>query len=276
MADFLNPFLLSLCAGASTTIGGAYAIFVKKLKSNTMGGLLGFSAGIMLIISFINLMPEAQHVMASLWNPPVLLAIFVAIGICTMMLIDLKVPHIESAACDVARDGKSEFGLSIEHHDQLYHLGLLLIIGLTIHNLPEGLVVGTSYAYQPQFGNYVTFAIIFHKIPEGVAIATALIASSHRPKWQIMALTFCSSLTAPLGAMIGVGLIDGLNPILGNLMTGFSLAFTAGMMVYITTDQLIPTARLQCTKKHTWGIGILLGMMFILFLTALIPPTMVV
>ncbi len=297
MADVLIALLLSVIAGASTGIGGLYAIFVKKVKSDTLGLLLGFSAGIMLVISFVGLIPEALVVMKSLWNPPMLLALFFTIGVVTMMILDLKVPHIEPAACNApeephrrrwrggnggapktttGQEPNSAIGLSVERHDSEYRLGWLLLIGITIHNLPEGLVVGASYSFQPQFGLYVMVAIMIHNVPEGLAVAIALIASNHRSKAQIIGLTLLSGLAEPLGALAGIGLIVGLGPLYGVVVTGFSLTFAAGIMVYITTDELIPTAHMECTNKHRMGVGLLLGMMFILFLTALIPPTPVV
>ncbi len=296
MADVLIALLLSVIAGASTGIGGLYAIFVKKIKSNTLGLLLGFSAGIMLLISFIGLIPEALTVMKTLWNPPLLLAIFFTTGVIVMMVLDLKVPHIEPATCDAPgephrkrwgggngapmanteQEPHSDIGLSVERHDSEYRLGWLILIGITIHNLPEGLVVGASYSFQPQFGLYVMVAIMIHNVPEGLAVAIALIASNHRSKAQIIGLTLLSGLAEPLGALVGIGLIVGLGPLYGVVVTGFSLAFAAGIMVYITTDELIPTAHMECTNKHRMGVGLLLGMMFILFLTALIPPIPVV
>ncbi len=297
MADVLIALLLSVIAGASTGIGGLYAIFVKKVKSDTLGLLLGFSAGIMLVISFVGLIPEALVVMKSLWNPPMLLALFFTIGVVTMMILDLKVPHIEPATCNAPEEAhrtrwrggnggapkttagqepNSAIGLSVERHDSEYRLGWLLLIGITIHNLPEGLVVGASYSFQPQFGLYVMVAIMIHNIPEGLAVAIALIASNHRSKPQIIGLTLLSGLAEPIGALAGIGLIVGLGPLYGVIVTGFSLAFAAGIMVYITTDELIPTAHMECMNKHRMGLGLLLGMMFILFLTALIPPAPVV
>ncbi len=279
MADLLAAVLLSVIAGASTGLGGIYAIFVKKLKSDTLGLLLGFSAGIMLVVSFIDLIPESLAVMKSLWNPPVLLATFFTIGVVTMMLIDLKVPHIESATAECSMDAKEkgkDFGMSIERHDSESRIGKLLFIGITIHNLPEGLVVGASYAFQPQFGIYVAMAIMIHNIPEGIAVATALLGSNHRSRGKIVLLTLLSGLAEPLGALIGVLIIFSLGPLYGAIITGFCLAFAGGIMVYITTDELIPVAHLVCTNKHRMGVGLLLGMMFIMFLTAIVPPTTII
>ncbi len=280
MADILAAVLLSVLAGASTGIGGLYAIFVKKINANTLGLLLGFSGGVMLVISFIDLMPVALNVMRSLWSPPILLATFFAIGVFTLMLIDLKVPHLESAACDLP-DGKStganpDIGLSVERHDKMYRLSILMVLGITIHNIPEGLVVGTSYAFQPQFGIYVALAILIHNIPEGVAVSTALLGGNHRTRGRILLITTLSGMAEPIGALLGSLLIAGLGPIGGVVVTGFSLAFAAGVMVYVTVDELIPTGRMNCTNKHQMGIGILLGIVFIMYLTAIVPPVTVI
>ncbi len=280
MADILTAVLLSVLAGASTGLGSLYAIFVKKIKVDTLGILLGFSGGVMLVISFIDLMPQALAVMRSLWNPPILLASFFAIGVFTLMLIDLKIPHLESAACDLP-DGKTvtsnpDIGLSIERHDKMYRLSVFMVLGITIHNIPEGLVVGASYIFQPQFGIYVALAILIHNIPEGVAVSTALLGRNHFSRGKIFLITLLSGLAEPIGALLGALLIAGLGPIWGVVMTGFSLAFAAGIMVYITVDELIPTGRMNCSNKHQMGIGILLGIVFILFLTSVVPPVTVI
>jgi len=117
---------------------------------------------------------------------------------------------------------------------------------------------------------------MIHNIPEGIAVATALIASNHRSRGKIVVLTLLSGLAEPFGALLGIGLILGLGPLYGTIITGFSLAFAGGIMVYITTDELIPTAHMECTNKHRMGVGLLLGMVFIMFLTALVPPTTVI
>lgn len=252
----------------------------------------------MLVVAFINLLPEALLVLIGFWNPSLLLALFFSVGVTAMLVIDLRIPHIELAtgACDgdaKARGSRTrpfeehaekpragprhrwgggrEYSLSAERRDTAYRLSWLMVIGIAIHNLPEGLVVGTSYVYQPHFGIYVALAIMIHNIPEGVAVATGLLAGTSRSKGRIVLLTLLSGMTEPVGAVVGAALIVYLSPIWGVIVTGFSLAFAAGVMVYVTTDELIPMAHLQCTRKHVVGIGLVLGMMFILFLAAVIP-----
>lgn len=273
MSDFLNAVLLSLIAGAATGLGGLYTIFVKKTNYDTLGTMLGFSGGVMLVVAFINLMPEALLVLQGVGSPALLLALFFSVGVIAMLIIDLKIPHVEivTGTCAPETKGQPERAISVERHDSMYRLSWLMVLGIAIHNLPEGLVVGASYAYQPHFGIYVALAILIHNIPEGVAVATGLLVGTGRSKGRIILLTLLSGMTEPLGAIIGAALIIYLSPLWGAIMTGFSLAFAAGVMVYVTTDELIPTAHLQCTKKHVVGIGLVLGMMFILFLAAIIP-----
>jgi ZIP family zinc transporter len=273
MLEFLNAVLLSLIAGAATGLGGLYVMFVKKTNYNTLGTMLGFSGGVMLVVAFINLIPEALLVLQSIGSPSLLLALFFSVGVIVMLLIDLGIPHVEivTGSCDTETSGRSQGPVSVERQNSLYRLSWLMALGIAIHNLPEGLVVGASYAYQPHFGIYVALAILIHNIPEGVAVATGLFVGTGRSKRRIILLTLLSGMTEPLGAILGAGLVLYLSPLLGMIVTGFSLAFAAGVMVYVTTDELIPAAHLQCTKKHVVGIGLLLGMMFILFLAAIIP-----
>jgi len=273
MFEFLNAVLLSLIAGAATGLGGLYTMFVKKTNFNTLGMMLGFSGGVMLVVAFINLIPEALLVLQSIGHPSLLLALFFSVGVIAMLLIDLGIPHVEivTGSCDIETSGRPQRAVSVERRDSLYRLSWLMALGIAIHNLPEGLVVGASYVYQPHFGIYVALAILIHNIPEGVAVATGLFAGSGRSKGRIILLTLLSGMTEPLGAILGAGLVVYLSPVLGLIVTGFSLAFAAGVMVYVTTDELIPAAHLQCTKKHVVGIGLLLGMVFILFLAAIIP-----
>ncbi|OLS13431.1 MAG: hypothetical protein RBG13Loki_3027 [Promethearchaeota archaeon CR_4] len=117
---------------------------------------------------------------------------------------------------------------------------------------------------------------MIHNIPEGIAVASALIRSNHRTREQIIWLTLLSSLAEPLGALSGFGIILDFGPLNAAIVTGFSLAFAGGIMVYITTDELIPMIHMKCTNKHRMGVGLLLGMVFILFLTALVPPTTII
>lgn len=277
MADFWGAVLISLIAGLSTAIGGLYSLFVKKISSNTMGALLGFSAGTMLVVSFVDLIPEALHVMEGMWNPAILLAIFFSVGAIGLMLVDLFLPHFELETItsdDVPVDSvekSSDIAVSVERHDKMLRLGWLMVIGIAIHNLPEGIVVGASYAYQPEFGLFVGLAIMIHNIPEGVAVATALMASGQTSRGKIIGLTLMSGLAEPIGALIGAGLIVGLSPVGGAIATGFSLAFAAGVMVYVTVDELIPTAHMHVSKKHIVGIGLVIGIMFILFLSGFLP-----
>lgn len=299
MLEFLNAVLLSLIAGTATGLGGFYTFFVRRPNYNTLGALLGFSGGVMLVVAFINLLPEALLVLAPFSSPSLLLALFFGVGVAAMLLVDLRIPHIELATggCkdDIRRQpeekpsvdecrgrgvrgrrrrhwhGGHEYALSVERRDTVYRLSWLMVIGIAIHNLPEGLVVGTSYIYQPHFGIYVALAIMIHNVPEGVAVATSLLASGNRSKARIVLLTLLSGMTEPVGAIIGAAAIISFSQLWGVIITGFSLAFAAGVMVYVTTDELIPAAHIECTKKHVVGIGLMIGIVFILFLAGIIP-----
>jgi ZIP family zinc transporter len=142
--------------------------------------------------------------------------------------------------------------------------GMLMAIGITLHNLPEGLIVTAGYAYVPRLGLIIAIAIMLHNIPEGVATAIPLIAAGMKPS-KIAALTLLSGLAEPVAALIGVFVFSLLN----RTVIGYSLAFAAGVMTYITADELIPVAH-EYGHKHTVSVALLLGIIFALLVDAIL------
>jgi len=142
--------------------------------------------------------------------------------------------------------------------------GMLMAIGVTLHNLPEGLIVTAGYMYLPRLGLIIAIAIMLHNIPEGVATATPLLAAGMKPS-RIALLTFLSGLAEPFAAMSGVFVFSLLN----RTLIGYSLAFTAGVMTYITADELIPVGH-EYGYKHTVSAALLLGIIFALLVDVIL------
>lgn len=239
--NFLIPIILSLIAGSATGIGGLIVLRFGEISNRKMGFLLGFAGGVMLVVSFIELYAEA---VAELGQWQVTLAF--AIGTLFMMAIDLSLPHIEF--------GIWEEGVKDRH---LFNSGVIIAIGMSIHNLPEGIVVSAGYGHMPELGILVAIMICMHNIPEGIATVSPLIQAGVR-KWRAVGIATLSGLMEAVGALIGVSVIAAL----GTDIVGWGLGFAAGVMTYVTIDELIPVAHEYCSldHKHMVSSGLLIGM----------------
>jgi ZIP family zinc transporter len=241
----IEVFLLSLIAGSATVFGGIIVILLNRISDRFIAGSMGFASGVMLLVSFLNLFVESLELTSYLH-----VSLAFTMGSIIMILLDLSLPHLEL--------GKRENGL-IEKSKQLQP-GLLILIGITIHNIPEGIVISAGYSHLPQLGILIAIAVFFHNLPEGVATAVSL-ATGGSTKRDILKATVISGMAEPFGALLGGTLLTGAS----DEMIGVALAFAAGVMTYITADELIPIAS-ERGHKHTMSIGLLLGIIFIMIL----------
>jgi len=248
--DFVfEPFLLSLIAGTATGIGGVIVLALKGVGDRVVGFSMGFASGVMLLVAFNNLFLEAAGLLTHLE----LISMF-SLGVLVIVILDLTLPHIELTT----RRGKGE-------STKMFRTGVLIAIGITLHNLPEGLVVTAGYAHIPRLGLIIAIAIMLHNIPEGVATAIPLTAGGMKPS-KIAILTFLSGLAEPVAALVGSIAFSfvGTKGVIGS-----SLAFAAGVMTYITADELIPVAH-EYGHKHTVSVGLLIGIIFALMVDVLL------
>ena len=243
MMLLLEPFFLSLIAGLATGVGGLIVLFLRRVSDRIVSLLLGFASGVMLMVAFNNLFLEAEKMLVH-----VELITFFAIGAIMMMALDLAIPHIEPTRRE--ENGRSE---------RMHRSGVLIAIGITLHNLPEGFVVAAGYLFNPALGLIIAVAIILHNIPEGVATAIPLLESGTKPL-KATVITFLSGLAEPVGALVGAVVLSSFAP---RILIGYSLVFAAGVMTYITADELIPVAH-EYGFKHTVSVGLLLGIIFAL------------
>jgi ZIP family zinc transporter len=233
-----EAFLLSLIAGSATVLGGILVVSLRKISDRFIAGSMGFASGVMLLVSFLNLFAESLK-LASYLN----VSIAFTTGSIIMIIIDLSLPHLEL--------GKKEDG--IIKKAKLLNPGILILIGVTIHNVPEGVIISAGYSQLPQLGTLIAIAIFFHNLPEGIATAFPL-TSAGSSKRNVVLATFISGLAEPLGALLGGTILIGAS----TEIIGFALAFAAGVMTYITAEELIPIAG-EHGHKHTMSIGLLLG-----------------
>lgn len=239
--DLLTPIILSFLAGLATGVGGLMVILIGKMSDRFVGFLMGFAGGVMLVVSFLNLYTEALEVVGMLE-----VTISFGIGALFMMTVDLKLPHIE-------------FGLWEEgvRDRYLFNSGMIIAVGMSLHNLPEGVAVSIGYAHLPELGVLVAVMICLHNIPEGIATVTPLVQAG-MGRWRALGVATLSGLVEPVGAIIGLMVIRALG---GGVVVGYGLGFAAGVMTYVTVDELIPVAHNFCSmgNKHVVSTGLIAG-----------------
>lgn len=268
MNEILTALLLTLIAGAATGIGGALVLFKKKISSNFLAGALGLSAGVMIFISLAELLPEAQTEIAATGSirygeAYTLLAFFAGMGI--IMLIDFLIPEYENP--------HEASGLSLEAHTPainileqagnekaLHRLGLMSALAIAIHNFPEGIATFIGALNDPQMGGGITFAIAIHNIPEGIAVAIPIYYAT-KSKWKALLLATLSGFSEVIGALLcwAATAIFGVELTGGGPIFPLILAAVAGIMIYISLDELLPTAE-KYGKHHIAIAGVIIGM----------------
>ena len=268
MTAISEALILTLAAGAATGIGGALVLFKKKLSSNFLAGALGVSAGVMIFISLAELFPEAQaEIMATgvttHGEALVLIAFFVGMGIIT--LIDFLIPEHENPheASGLSLDAKTPAVGMLEHtgnEKALHRLGIMSALAIAIHNFPEGIATFIGALNDPQMGAGITFAISIHNIPEGIAIAIPIYYAT-RSKGKALLYATLSGLSEVLGALLCLAMtaIFGVELTGGGPVFPLILAAVAGIMIYISLDELLPTAE-KYGKHHIAIAGVVGGM----------------
>lgn len=265
----MTSILISLMAGLATGLGGLIAFVAKREKEHLIGFNLGAASGVMIIVAIQDLLMKGIEI--GIYLPVV--GSFIG-GTIFILLLDLLVPHrfIFSDARRRSSPGTEECsrrhgwglqrrglglkrrGLGLQRRGVvLPRLGLMMALGITIHNIPEGLVVGAGYEVLPAFGIVLGIAIALHNIPEGIAVATPLILGGVRKRKALLIATL-SGLSEPLGAALAVGMLSIMPKILPLL-----LGFAGGVMLYLTIDELLPTAR-EYGHPHLIGAGLITGL----------------
>ena len=267
MSGLISALILTLIAGSATGIGGALVLFKKKISSNFLAGALGLSAGVMIFISLAELFPEAQAMISDIGLPHgeafVLIAFFVGMGIIT--LIDFTIPEYENPheASGLSLSDKTAAVGVLEHtggEKALHRLGLLSALAIAVHNFPEGIATFIGALNDPEMGAGITFAISIHNIPEGIAVAIPIYYATKSKGKALLYATLSG-----LSEVVGAALCLGITAIFGINLTGGSPAFplvlsaVAGIMIYISLDELLPTAE-KYGKHHIAIAGVVGGM----------------
>lgn len=284
--NFIIALLLTLFAGMATGIGGAIIMFVKKFSPKYLCATLGFSAGVMILISLVELFQEAREVLSLEFGDKLgllytLLSFFG--GMAIIALIDNFVPkennphEVNSMTIQVHEEAVGErkailsFGeeapaagkgnsVPDNKSGKLLRLGILSSLVIAVHNFPEGLATFISAIENPELGASIAFAIALHNLPEGIAVAIPIYYATHK-RGKAVGYATLSGIAEPLGGVLGYIV---LRSILTPSLLACVLALVAGIMVYISLDELLPTAE-NYGEHHVAIIGVISGMVFMSF-----------
>lgn len=246
----LQALGLTMIAGLATGIGGLISLLAKRTDTRFLSAALGLSAGVMIYVSFMELMPEAVHQLETMYssqqaNVFMLMAFFA--GILLIALIDRLVPEDENPH-------EMHFTESSDRK-KLKRTGIMMALAIGIHNFPEGLATFTSAMTGLEVALPIMFAIAVHNVPEGIAVAVPIYHATGDKK-KAFWYSLLSGLAEPIGALCGYFL---LMPFWSPQLNASLLAFVSGIMVYISFDELLPGT--EKYGHHHWGIsGVILGM----------------
>ncbi len=250
-------FGLTLFAGLSTGIGSAIAFFARRTNPKFLSASLGFSAGVMIYVSLIEIMSKARvalvgemgHV-AGNWTT---VGSFFA-GILLIGLIDRFIPEAENPH-EIKRLEEMSGNGMIRSQNRLMRMGLFTALAIAIQNFPEGLATFTAALTDPGLGIAIAVAIAIHNIPEGIAVSVPIFYATGS-KRKAFCLSFLSGLAEPVGAMVGYLI---LRPFMNDTVFGILFGAVAGIMVFISVDELLPTAE-EYGEHHLSVYGLIGGM----------------
>jgi ZIP family zinc transporter len=251
----LPALLLSTMAGLSTTVGSLIAMFSKRDDTRFLSVSLGFSAGVMIAVSFAELLPEAEKNLGGAMGAhgSFMTILYLALGLALAALIDIAIP--ENGSCNnkaASKKGKSP-------QSSLLHMGIVTAVAITVHNFPEGIATFMAGYADIRIGLPVALSIALHNIPEGIAVAVPVFygTGSRAKAFLTSAL---SGLSEPLGALLAYFC---LAPFMNAGTLGAVFAAVAGIMLYIAFTELIPASE-SYSRPRTSVAGIISGALVML------------
>lgn len=241
MNRILLAFIISLIAGLSTTLGASFTYFKPKNISNFIGGSLAFSGTMMVLISITELIPQGFFYLNKEYSTFLAflsLILMILVGVWINTLLNKKINK------RVGKEGS------------LYKVGLLSMVALMIHNMPEGILTFLSTTIDIELGLKLALAISLHNIPEGIAIAVPIYYSTYSHKKGIVA-SLISGLSEPLGALLAFLF---LYRFINNTMISFILLFVAGIMISISINEIFEESKKYSKKSILIGVGLAIGL----------------
>ncbi len=248
---------LSIFAGLSTGIGGLILLLFKKINTKILSVALGFSAGVMVYVSFVEILPEAKKFLGKAYGVSkgdwVTFIAFFA-GIFLIGIIDKLVPEKENPhePHSVQQLDVCGFG---QNSQKLIKTGKIAAFAITIHNFPEGLATFVSGMNGLSLGIAIAVAVAIHNIPEGISVALPIYCATGDKK-KAFYMSLLSGLAEPAGAILAFLI---LGPFLNDIVFGIIYASIAGIMVFISFDELLPSAR-EYGEHHLSILGLICGM----------------
>ena len=255
----LFAFLVTLGAGLATAVGAAVGLFARHTNRQFLALALGFSAGVMIYVSFVEILPKAGDYIAqgvsdmtgAVTTAGAFLAGLAGMAIMYRVIPDLEHPELTNPSTKLP--GEEQPVLVADR--MLFTAGLGVALAVTLHNFPEGMATFFLTLDDPQVGLSVALAIAIHNIPEGIAVVVPIYYAT-RNRSLAFGFGALSGVAEPLGAIIGYAV---LQPFMTDYVLGVVFAAVAGIMVYISIDSLLPAAR-QYGNAQLAIYGMIAGM----------------
>lgn len=241
MDQTLFSFIITTLAGLSTLLGSLIIFIKKENKNKIILSSLSFASSVMLLISFTDLIPESYNMFKNhLKLYPLILIILISIniGIIISLFIKKYIP---------------------ENNDKLYRVGIISMLAIIIHNIPEGMATFMATNTNTKLGINLSIAIALHNIPEGISIAIPIYYST-KSKLKAILYTLISGLSELFGAIITYVF---LRPFVNNYTMGILFSIIAGIMMHIALFELFPTSLSYNNKKYTF-IFFIIGIIFVI------------
>ncbi len=252
--QLLFALLLTLLAGLATGIGSLIAFVAKSTNKRFLSFSLGLSAGVMLYVSFVELFSESQEILSREMGTKCGLSttvFFFFLGMLLIGVIDHFVPSFENP-----HEARSIEEMNKRPADsKLMRMGIMTALAIGIHNFPEGIATFIAAIENPTLGIAIAVAIAIHNIPEGIAVSVPIFHATGNRK-KAFTLSLLSGIAEPIGALLAYLV---LMPFMSPTLLGCVFAAVAGIMVYISLDELLPAAR-EYGEHHISIYGTITGM----------------
>lgn len=252
-SSFLPAFGMTLLAGLSTGIGSLIALLWRHTNRKFLSVALGFSAGVMIYVSLVEILDKARTALAGelgdrTGNWATVAAFFG--GMLVIALIDKLIPEGENP-----HEVKLAEAMEDPAPARLMRMGVFTALAIAIHNFPEGLATFVSALQEPGLAVPIVAAIAIHNIPEGIAVSVPIYQATGS-RGRAFGYSLLSGLAEPVGALVGWLL---LRPVMNDTVFGVLFAGVAGIMVFISFDELLPAAR-EYGENHLSLYGLIAGM----------------